>query len=357
MTEVYSKDGSEEFNQKLHKTLINISDEVEHALAGNLVSLVLGGGYGRGEGGVILKNGMEMPYNDLDFTLIVGRKFDLPWDRLKDISSSFGKTLNIHVDFSRPLTIHDVRHWPSWLMWYDLLNGHVVFKGPPDVLTGNAPASLREPLAPIEATRLLLNRGAGVLWALRVVRGVEDPPDEDFVRRNYYKCALALGDSLLIAYKRYITKYTGRDELLSDLAQDEPAVKQFRLLSLYKEALRFKFRPDHVPSDTKSESHLKTLTKLWGGVFLRVEAVRTGVDRDSLEAYVQWRGLREHDQHTFPRIFRNLVRSLQTGRLSWKYPRESLYRLLPVLLDLVDGGIEDWPKETENFLRIWNRFN
>ena len=56
-------------------------------------------------------------------------------------------------------------------MWYDLLNGHIVIKGPSDILSAHAPAALKKTLPVIEATRLVLNRGAGLLWALRVVRG------------------------------------------------------------------------------------------------------------------------------------------------------------------------------------------
>ena len=83
--------------------------------------------------------------------------------------------------------------------------------------TIRAPSALHEPLPAIEGARLLLNRGAGLLWAMRVVQGHESPPDVDFVRRNYWKCALALGDALLIAHQRYSTPYSGRDEAFSQL--------------------------------------------------------------------------------------------------------------------------------------------
>ena len=83
MTPVYSRDGSAEFNERLNETLLRIGDEVEQALGNNLVTLVLGGGYGRGEGGLVVKDGKEMPYNDLDLTLVVGRKSTIPGDRLK----------------------------------------------------------------------------------------------------------------------------------------------------------------------------------------------------------------------------------------------------------------------------------
>ncbi len=357
MITAYTRDGSDEFHRRLEAVLIRMSEDVERALGDNLVALVLGGGYGRGEGAVITTSGREMPYNDLDLTLVVKRKSIVPLDHLHAIGSTYAEELGIHVDFSRPLSLEDIRRWPRWLMWYDLLNGHVVLKGPEDLLSKNAPRSLREPLPPIEATRLLLNRGAGLLWALRVVRCVEEEPDTDFVRRNYYKCALALGDALLICHQRFTTAYLGRDDLLAGLQTAEQEVGGFFLLPLYREALRFKFRPDQVAPRDFKESDLSDLARLWGGVFLHVERIRAGCRWQTVDDYVRWRGIRERDQHTLPNIFRNVIRNLQMGRFTWKYPREALYRRLPVLLELAESKVRDWAAATSDFLRVWNRFN
>jgi hypothetical protein len=357
MPVTYAIDASAEFNARMHETLLSLADDVERAMGKNLVALILGGGYGRCEGGVIQVNGREMPYNDLDFTLVVATKSAVPWQKLKEIGEHFGSEMGIEVDFSRPLTLGDVQQWPHWLMWYDLLNGHVTLKGSPDVLTMNAPPSLREPLPAIEGTRLLLNRGAGLLWALRIVSEVAQAPDSDFVRRNYFKCALALGDALLIAYKRFTTKYRGRDALLEKLELDEPKVMDLALSELYKEALAFKFRPDEVLFQPREESDLRSMAKKWGSVFLRVEEVRTGRAWSSLDEYVGWKGTRERDQHTPGRLFRNFARNLQEKSLSLRYPREALYRQLPVLLGLTRESCEDWKEESNRFLQVWGRFN
>jgi hypothetical protein len=357
MSHVYSQDGSAAFNAGLHGTLLRIADMVELALGNNLLALVLGGGYGRGEGGVVEKDGTELPYNDLDFVLVVKRKSQVHVDRLTEVGESFRRELGIHVDFSRPLTISDVEHWPCWLMWYDLLNGHVVLKGPSDILSRHAPPALKDPLQVIEGTRLLLNRGTGLLWALRVVRGIESPPDEDFVRRNFYKAALALGDALLIAYGRFTTTYRGRDLLLAELERSEQPVAAFHLNALYSKALRFKFRPDRVESHAMDEEELRALVERWGLVFLHVETIRTGRAWPSFDAYTLWKGTRERDQHTPTMLLRNMGRNLQMGRLSWRYPREWLYRQLPVLLGLAPGPVGDWAQETKEYLDVWNRFN
>ena len=354
---IYSPYGSAEFNQRMHDVMLRITTEVQAALADDLVALILGGGYGHGEGGLVRRDGIELPYNDVDFTLVVRRKRAASNGAVHTIAQAYEDELKVDVDFSRPLTVRDVERWPRWLMWFDLLHGHIVLAGSEDVLTAHAPAALREPLPAIEATRLLLNRGAGLLWATSIAQGAAEPPDRDFVRRNYQKCALALGDALMIAYECFATPYAGRDERLRQLAEDEPTVAAFDLASLYGEALRFKFLPDDVPLSEPSQTQLSELARRWGDVFLHVERLRTGRDWPGLEDYVRWRGVREREQNTVGRWPRNLVRNLQMRACSAKYPREGLYRQLPKLLGQAPQSLPDWPKATERFLAVWGRFN
>lgn len=357
MTPTYSIHGSVAFNARLHETLLRLGSDTEGFLGDNLVALILGGGYGRGEGAVIHVDGHEMPYNDLDLFIVVVNKGAVPMDRLNAVGAPYADELRIHVDFSRPLTLQDVSQWPNWLMWYDLLNGHVVLTGPQDILSRHAPATLKAPLDAVEGTKLLLNRGAGLLWALRVVRNIEKLPDEDFVMRNYYKCALALGDALLISHGRYATAYTGRDDRFAALENHEQEVAAFDLGLLYRNALRFKFRPDRDDFEAVDALGLESLAGKWGAVFLHVEAKRTGLNWSSLDDYVAWNGVRESEQNAPSRLVRNIVRNLQMGNLTVRYPREALYRRLPVLLGLTGSRVKDWAAETEDFLRVWDRFN
>ncbi len=243
----YCRHASFDFNDRLDSTLHRLVEDVSEALDDNLVALILGGGYGRGEGGVVEVAGFELPYNDLDLVLVVDDKRAVRQESLSSISHRYEEELKIHVDFSRPLTIEDIRNWPRSLMWQNLLNGHVVLYGPQDVILSNAPASLRDPLPVIEATRLLLNRGAGLLWAMRVARGVEEAPDADFVPRNYFKCGLALGDAALITHGRFATPYRGRKERLAALAMERGDVAALNIELIYEISLTFKFTPGQAP--------------------------------------------------------------------------------------------------------------
>jgi hypothetical protein len=339
----------------MHDLLTRLAGDVERALEGNLLALILGGGYGRGEGGVVVVNNLEKPYNDLDLVLILNSRSD-PCSKLDPIRKLYEEEAEIEIDFSRPATLPQVRKWNNTLMWKDLYHGHVVLKGPKDILVKNVPSQIHAPLPAIEATRLLLNRGAGLLWALRVLKGVEKPPDSDFIRRNYFKCALALGDAVLISHGRFQTAYTGRGSVLTELASERKDVAALELLGLYSEALKFKFSPSQVSSCPLLLEDVQRIGDLFLEVLLHVERRRTPRDFPTISSYTDWRGLREESEHTVGKWPRNLVRNLQEGVFSLRYPRERLYRQLPGLLELEDGS-ERWEDQSELFLKTWRHFN
>jgi hypothetical protein len=353
---LYARHASAGFNARMQGWLASLSAEVRQAVGRNLVALVLGGGYGRGEGGVLRVSGVERPYNDLDLVLIVRSRRALPWDALHGIQHQYASLMGIEVDFSRPLTVDDVRRWPPTLMWSDLLQGHRVLDGPADILTANAPDLRSDRLPPVEATRLLLNRGAGLLWAERIVRGCEPAPDADFIRRNYYKCALALGDALLISHGRFATPYTGRDDLVSQLLRELPQPFPFDLSGLYRDALTFKFWPGDLAS-TPGERQLQEMASWWGRILLYVESRRAHREFGSLREYANWRHVREPEQNRITRWPRNLLRNRQLGSWSLAGPRERLYRELPTLLGLWEFKVPDWPAASARFLAVWKQVN
>ena len=356
MTPVYAAHGSAEFNARLHETLRRLAADVNAAMGNDLVALVLGGGYGRGEGAVVRRGGLECAYNDLDLFLVARRK-GVATGALDAVRVRYAAELGIEFDISRPLTPAAVAAWPPALMWFDLLHGHVVLSGPDDVFTIRAPAALRRPLPPIEATHLLLNRGAGLLWAMRTARGVEPPPGDDFVRRNYWKCAQALGDALLIAYGRYATPYAGRDGRLAGLAAERAEVGALGLAALYADALKFKFSPDDLPAGPVPDAHLAELARRWAAVFLLIEQRRTGRAWPGLAAYCAWTGLREPRASAPLQWPRTIGQNMRLGVFSWRYPRERLYRALPALLAPAGAASSAWAEESAGFLAVWRRFN
>ena len=358
MSRLYAGHASEEFNQRLDEMLRGLAADVQRALGQDLVALVLGGGYGRGEGGVVLVKGVEHPYNDMDFVVVVKRKSAAHTEALEAIGRRYEEEVKVRFEFGRPVTVRDIAQWYPRLAWYDLLNGHIVLCGPPDVIRANVSPEIGNPLLPVEASRLMVDRGGVLLWAMRVARGLEPLPDPDFMRRNFHKSLLAMGDAILILHQRFSSRYGDRDGRLRRLAEDVPAVAGLQLTDLYGIALEFKFRPDDVDDVPVDEAAMGRLAERWGDVFLYVEKVRIGGQWPSLKEYAQWGGLREPEQHRgLKKLLRNIVRNRQLGNWSWRYPRELLYRQLPVLFGLAGAPGSNWSADCARCLAIWKLLN
>jgi hypothetical protein len=350
---VYAGHGSPDFNQSLHLELVSITADIAAVLGTSMEALVLGGGYGRGEGGVVEVDRVQVPYNDLDLFLFV-KPGALPGFRaLPSVLEPHARRLGIHVDVSRPIRLDEIRRWSPALMWLDLLEGHKVLAGPADTLTSRAPAWLGRPLPPIEAMRLLLNRGAGLLWSMRIVRDLEMPPDPEFVRRNAYKAALALGDALLILHQRYRSKSEGRDLLFQTLADEVFEVGALDVVGYHREGLAFKFRPDRASRLAWSSSDLDALCGAFVRVFRAVEPRCHDVTPgDPALAKAPGAPFALQDCR-LRRQLRHAVQNLRHGRLSLRSPRNRLYQGLPQLLapSAFDG--KTWPAKSSVWLDDW----
>jgi hypothetical protein len=348
---VYAPRGSPDFNARLHAILQQLASDVTNLGRQDVVALILGGGYGRGEGGVWKVAGQECPYNDLDLVIVQTHRRPLPG--LEAVRRKYHELLRIDVDFSRPLTTADVRGWEHRLMWHDLVNGHRVLSGPADLLDRLAPQEIRTPVPLVEASRLLLNRGAGLLWADRIERGVEPAPDAEFVRRNIQKAILALGDALLIEARTFTTACVPR---LANLAKCAVSPVKPRLLALYGRALEFKLSPDLGPDEKVPDPETAEAVALWGETFLFVERRRLARPFETLQDYVCWDGIREPGEHALTKLPRNLWVNAKAGRLAARYPREDLYRILPQVLGLTHPPA-DRDALGARFLSLWQRFN
>ena len=84
----------------------------------------------------------------------------------------------------------------------------------------------------MEAARLLMNRGMGLLLA-RARGTAADGAGRDFVNRNINKCILGAGDARLVARGGYLWRADARAAALGD--------------ALYRAAVDWKFRPADRP--------------------------------------------------------------------------------------------------------------
>lgn len=217
----------------VEETIRGVGADVEALAVPRLQGVVLGGGYGRGEGGVFdLPDGAQRLSNDLDFFSVTekgvsGRDIRVIADALAPVSEKWTAKLGIEVDFV-VRTPWRMRHDQERVMIQELMHGYfdVAGKRGEEMF---AEIERRPPSAfPwAEAVRQLMNRGMGLLLASEPGR------TQAFVARNINKCILGAGDASLIAHGAYAWRAEDRAAAIGK--------------PLYSAAVEWKFRPREEP--------------------------------------------------------------------------------------------------------------
>ncbi len=352
----YTRKGSQSFNAQVDTLLTQMSDEVASAVGDGFVALILGGGYGREEGACVLRLEKESLYNDLDLFLITSSPYRLS-DEVGAVQKKYEHLLGIDVDIGAPLTIQDIEQLPTQLMWHDLLNGHLVLKGPKDSITAHRPAPMNDRCPQVESIRLSLNRGSGLLQAIIASESENPLSDPDFIRRNYFKTALAFGDCLCITHKVYTVNLPERLNRLNSLKDILPEQFKQTVPGLYADAIDFKQSPDTFDRNQTDNKVLKAAARLWCDLFLYGEEIRTERTFADTAAYQKADFIREPEQHRGKNLIRNIVKNLQIKRVSFRYPRERLYGELLDLLNAPNPKDTQWLRRSNEFLNLWNTYN
>ena len=323
--------------------LVAVLDDFLARLAANLerqpfrssvATLVLGGGYGRGEGGVfrMRETGRAHFYNDLDFCLFVKGRKDAAaiaawchrWER--DGTAELG----IEVEFKR-LPADAFRRSGPTMFYHDLLQGHWVVWGDAGVMTGAPTAHRNARLIPLsESARLLFNRGSGLLFARWKLK--EEPSDADgFIERNHAKARLALADAVLAAAGRHDGSCVERARRLA--SEKFPVPANFaQLRAWHAEGVQFKLQPRHRrPGVAALKEAQQELTAAWLDVFLWLESGRLGHDFANGGNYFAWSGrLFPETSRVWNLLLHGRDRIKRGSALpDWfDYPRSSLQRAL-----------------------------
>jgi hypothetical protein len=136
-------------------------------------AFILIGGYGRGEGGVEIRNGRQCPHNNLDFLLITQKCGTAESRRLKQTLdeklAALEREYGIGIDVST-LALAKLRRSPCLVMFYDMRYGHTTVLGDPDLLPSLTRFSV-ERILPSDVRWLVVNRGSfradsGRYWPL-----------------------------------------------------------------------------------------------------------------------------------------------------------------------------------------------
>jgi hypothetical protein len=360
----FTRSGSDEFEQRLSTFFNEVVSRVRSIFKkSEFLSLILGGGYGRGEGGVFWKDGIEYPYNDFDFYLFASnppRWNEFRYQKqISQASKDLSQRIGVEVDF-KFISLQSLRKQKVTMFFYDLLMGHKILWGDPSLFSSFTYLRDARNIPLSEASRLGMNRSSGLIFAKQKFK--KSTPTQDdicFIERNIAKAELAIGDMILTALGLYHWSCLERNKRLHQMDLNFIDHKS-EILRLHDEGVRFKLLPKHSLQITheliqrfQRTSELLKVTWLW------LERKRLKINFENIEQYVRWSGNKCPDTAWLKNVLLNL-RDFRYS-LDWKrfgrYPREHVLNTFPVLLwlDSPERSFEE--RSVINYQRLWSKYN
>jgi len=251
----FTLDGGAELENHLARTCQQVLAGVQSIMpAEKLEAILLGGGYGRGEGGVLKTESDDRPYNDLEFYVCLRGNVWLNEQRyaraMHGLAGELSSEAGVEVEL-KLFSLAKLHRSPISMFYYDLVMGHRWIWGEEKLLAGCERHRHAERIPLSEATRLLMNRCSGLLFAKeRLLRDAFTPDDADFVGRNLAKAQLAFGDAVLTAFGQYHWSCRERHARLERLRVDGDLPWPPRVLENHFAGMNFKLHPRRTTATT-----------------------------------------------------------------------------------------------------------
>ena len=236
-------------------------------------ALIMLGGYGRGEGGVVIENGIEKPHNNFDFILISKNLDDKQNEKLKQklmvVLNVIIKEIGIGIDLS-VISKNKLKNASCRIIWYDMRFGHKTILGNEKFV----PALERFTIPKIpdwDARNLLVNRGT--LMIINDLLMEKEHLDERFLKlviKHVVKAIIGYGDTLLYFLDDYSWSYEQKQK---NMRKRDDVDIEFK--EIYEEAMNFRFQPDY-PGFMKKDlkNWMEILRKHFEKIFLICESKR-----------------------------------------------------------------------------------
>lgn len=336
----FTVDGSDCLEHFLAQICQEVGRQIQRLIPpSRLEAVLLGGGYGRGEGGVLQTVTGELPYNDLEFYVFIRGNH---WQNerrcgpaLHEQTERLSVRAGIHVEL-KILSLAKLRRSPVSMFYYDLMSGHRCVVGEESLFRGCAHHTLAGQIPMAEATLLLLNRFSGVLLAREELdQEAYTRASHDFIVRNLAKAKLALSDALLTMLGQYHWSCRERhrrlQRLTTELGPHWETLRQF-----HAQGVEFKLHPRLTDASWAAlRDQCAEIMAVGRDLWLWLESQRLRRSFASVRSYA----LDPLNKCPETRAWRNrLINAKLFGpaylfrpRAS-RHPRERLLRALPVLL-------------------------
>jgi len=216
----------------------------QHFAPEDYETVVITGGYGRGEGGVDFSSGRETLHNNLDLVWVTPRRDPDRDQRIRRFLSDCSHTLEAQKGIQLDGFVIDaprLRRLPCLVMLYDMREGHRVLAGPSERLQELILYGASD-ILPGDIRNLLVNRG--VLLLINAFLLQQGQPSASLRRqmiRHLVKATIGLGDALLFMRGEYHWSYQEKQQRM-ERAVDIPS----RIRKHYYRAAAFRFAPDYT---------------------------------------------------------------------------------------------------------------
>ena len=276
-----------ELERELATVLRQMHDEIStNSGIPHLSAVVLGGSYGRGEGGCVRdQDGRSHPHNDLDFFVFTSGARKREQRRinaaLAEIGRRYARTLGIDVDFAPAREEKTLSCVSRTLMFQELRRGYRILYGT-NAFLKYLPRLPFEKLPAAETLRLLMNRGVGLLLALQ--KSISSPGEEEFIRRNHAKAVLGCGDALLLASGRYSASARDRRASMAAWAAEPGAPAMLRdFAPVYERTAEWKLQVREQPVSSFDPALLREAVHQWQNTLICVIQLYSGSKAGQIE--------------------------------------------------------------------------
>jgi hypothetical protein len=357
-------------SQKVEELILKMVEEIvtiaEQTIPEkDLRSVYMLGGYGRGEGGVVIINGQERPHNNFDLMLVTN---DIKQEKMQDYKAKYDQALKqlierigIGIDTS-VINAGKLKNASCRIIWYDMKYGHKLLYGS-DLIMSRSQFKLRN-IPPWDARNLLVNRGTlMIINDLLLEQKNLDIELKKVIIRHLVKCIIGYGDCLLFFMGKYNWSYVEKQKRMQALENVDSEFKR-----LYDDAMNFRFQPDYEPYLVKDlRQWTKEIKEILRDINLQCESRRLHKKKLTWDNYIMIalaHGLKEGGLNikAWGKKFINYS-NMKTEfpgaapvsvKLGYKYLGEK--GVLPLLYPLIAYGLrnQDYRKIARSFLQVQN---
>lgn len=234
---IYTALDGDSIDDKIERDLQHIVDRLKTMPF--VQEIILGGGFGRGEGSVLINEQGVRPVNDYDIFIVVqdNSQFDF-----KPLAKELASELSMRLIDLIPIKYSNLKSLPPNQFNYDLKYGGRHLWG--EDLRDLIPAYEEGIIDEGAGRTLLLNRLICAIEAFsdKFVKGTMNTEETFFLVNQTCKVVSACVEALLIKKGKYHYSYRTRHEIIGTVFPEKT-----RLLFLNKRATEFKLRPTVTP--------------------------------------------------------------------------------------------------------------